>query len=136
MRLLDPLKKGLVVYGDDRHEPAAPDRLIAYGRSYEAEGKIHDALEFYWRAGDREGMERISQGALAEGDFFLFRQAMGYLGRKPERGELLSLMKNAEERGKLSFALLAAREAGDERAAARLERKMGGKTDDGENPKA
>jgi hypothetical protein len=135
MRPLDPIKKGLVLYGDGRHDPAPPGRLIAYGAAYEEEGRVHDALEFFWRARDQEGMKRIAQRAIAEGDFFLFRQATTYLGKKPERAELTSLMKNAEEHGKLSFALMAAREAGDERAAAEIKRKMGGDADGGGAPK-
>jgi hypothetical protein len=135
MRLLDPIKKGLVLYGDSRHDPAPPARLSVYGTAYEEEGKLHDALEFFWRAGDHEGMKRIGERAIADGDFFLFRQAASYLGKKPEPDELVGLMKNAQERGKLFFALMAAREAGDERAAAEIKRKMEGDADGRETPK-
>jgi hypothetical protein len=128
MRLLDPLKKSLLLYGDSNHNPASPDRLVAYGELYEEEGRIHDALEFYWRAGFTEGLERIEKSALAEGDFFLYRQAMGYLGREILKEDLAAVMKNAQHKGKLSFALMAAREAGDEKAAALIEKTIAQKT--------
>ncbi len=128
MRLLDPLKKGLIIYGDPDHNPASPDRLTAYGELYEEEGRIHDTLEFYWRAGFTEGMERISASALAEGDFFLYRQAMGYLGREIAKEDLAALIKNAQQKGKLSFALMAAKESGDEKAAALIEKTIADST--------
>jgi hypothetical protein len=125
MRLPDTLKKGLILYGDRTHAPAGPERLAEYGAAYESEGRMTDALECYWRAGLAEGVQRIAKNAVEEGDFFLYRQATVYLGRDMAAGELSTLSKNAEGRGKLSFALAAAREAGDDRRAAALAEKMG-----------
>jgi hypothetical protein len=124
MRLSDPLKKGLILYGDQTHAPASPERLAEYGAAYESEGRATDALEFFWRAGLAEGIERITRGAVDEGDFFIYRQAMTYLGRDMAAGELSTLSKNAEGRGKLAFALAAAQEAGDDRRAKALAERM------------
>lgn len=124
MRLPDPLKKGLILYGDDSHAPAAPQRLMEYGTAYETDSRFGDALEFFWQAGFTEGMERICRRAADEGDFFIYRQAMGYLERAMTAAELSALSRNAEERGKLAFALAAARQAGDDRRAAALADKM------------
>jgi hypothetical protein len=131
MRLPDSLKKGLILYGDRTHTPANPERLAEYGAAYESEGRIIDALEFFWRAGSAEGMQRIAQGAIDEGDYFLYRQATGYVGRDMTKDELSALSKNAEERGKLSYALAAAEQAGDNRRAAALTAKMGNGDADG-----
>jgi len=121
MRIPNPLKKGLVLYGDRSHTPVPPERLIEYGTAYESEGRNSDALEFFWRAGFVEGMERIAGRAVEEGDFFLYRQAMNFMERAMSAGELSALSVSAEQRGKLFFALSAAREAGDGRRAAALE---------------
>jgi tetratricopeptide (TPR) repeat protein len=124
MKLPDPLKKGLLLYGDRAHAPAEPERLAEYGAAYESEGRVTDALEFYRRAGLTEGIERIAAAAVSAGDFFLYRQAAAYLGRAMAARELSTLGKNAEERGKLAFALAAAREARDDRRAAALAERM------------
>jgi hypothetical protein len=121
MRIPDSLKKGLVLYGDRSHAPASPERLAEYAAAYESEGRNSDALEFFWQAGLTEGMERIARRAVEEGDFFLYRQAMTYLERDMSAGELSSLSVSAEKLGKLTFALSAAREAGDGRRIAALE---------------
>ncbi len=121
MRIPDPLKKGLILYGDRSHAPATPERLVEYAAAYESEGRNSDALEFFWQAGSTEGMERIARRAVEEGDFFLYRQAMTYLEREMTPSELSALSVSAEKLGKLSFALSAAREAGDGRRIAALE---------------
>jgi hypothetical protein len=130
MRLPDPLKKGLILYGDQTHAPASPERLAEYGAAYESEGRATDALEFFWRAGLTEGIERIARGAVDEGDFFIYRQAMIYLGRDMAAGELSALGKNAEGRGKLAFAVAAAQQAGDDRRAAALAARIGNSNGD------
>jgi len=121
MKLPNPLKKGLILYGDGSHAPAPSERLIEYATAYESEARYSDALESFWRAGSTEGMERIARRAIEEGDFFLYRQAMGYMERAMTADELSALSTAAEGRGKLTFALAAARQAGDGRRTAALE---------------
>ncbi|MBN2225060.1 MAG: hypothetical protein JW765_10325 [Deltaproteobacteria bacterium] len=135
MRLPNPLKKGLILYGDQTHEPASPERLVEYGTAYESEGRDSNALECFWQAGFTEGIQRIALRAIEEGDFFLYRQAMVYMERAMVADELLALSRNAEERGKLSFALAAAREAGDGKRTAALEAKIPKGDTDGEDHK-
>ncbi len=136
MRLPDSLKKGLLLYGDRTHDPAPSERLIDYGAAYESQGRTSDALECFWRAGSTEGMERIARHAVDEGDFFLYRQAMIYLERPMPAEELLALSKNAAGKGKLAFALAAAREAGDNRMVSALEAQMAEAAADGEDQKS
>ena len=136
MRLPNPLKKGLLLYGDRSHAPAGPERLVEYGVAYESEGRVTDALEFFWRSEFAEGMERIARRACEEGDFFLYRQAMSYLGKAMSPGDLAALSKVAEERGKLSFALAAAREAGDDRRASALAARIGAGDADEQKPES
>lgn len=133
MRLPDSLKKGLLLYGDRTRDPAPSERLVDYGAAYESEGRASDALECFWRAGFTEGIERIARYAVDEGDFFLFRQAMIYLERPMPAEELLALAKNAAGKGKLAFALSAAREAGDNRMVSALEAQIEGDGAGGED---
>jgi hypothetical protein len=131
MRLPDPLRKGLLLYGDRTHAPEPPERLVDYGAAYESEGRISDALESFWRARFTEGMERIARRASDEGDYFLYRQAMIYLGRPMPAAELVALSNKAAELGKLSFALAAARQAGDSHLVGALEARIAeGKADE------
>ncbi len=132
MRLPDSLKKGLILYGDHTHTPAESGRLVEYGKAFESQAKTSDALEFFRQAGSTEGMERIARRAVEEGDFFLYRQAVMYMERAMAAEDLSALAKAAEERGKLSFALAAAREAGDNRLVAALEAKIAKGDADGE----
>jgi len=136
MRLPNPLKKGILLYGDRTHAPAGSERLVEYGAAYESEGRVTDALEYFWRAEFTEGMERIARRACEEGDFFLYRQAMLYLGQAMSPGDLAALSKVAEERGKLSFALAAAKEAGDARRASALAARIGGGDAGEQDPKS
>lgn len=126
MRLPDSLKKGLILYGDHTHPPAPSERLIDHGSAYESQGRISDALECFWRARFTEGMERTARRAVDEGDFFLYQQAMMYMVQPMPADDLLALSKNAAERGKLAFALAAARQAGDSRMVSALEAQMTG----------
>jgi hypothetical protein len=136
MRLPDSLKKGLILYGDRTHSPAPSERLAEYGTAFESEGKTSDALEFFRQAKSTEGMERIARRSVEEGDFFLYRQAMVYMERAMTSDDLSALSKAAEGRGKLSFALTAAREAGDSRRVAALEAKAAKDNADGEGPES
>jgi len=124
MALLNPLKKGLVLYGDDSREPASEPALIEYGRVYEGEGRPSDALDFYGKAGYEEGMEAIIRRALDEGDFFLFRKGCTLIGREPETGDLTTLGENALKSGRLVFARQAFEAAGDKKGLKRTEQEM------------
>ena len=124
MALLNPLKKGLVLYGDDSREPASEPALIEYGRVYEGEGRPSDALDFYGKAGYEEGMEAIIRRALDEGDFFLFQKGCTLIGREPETGDLTTLGENALKSGRLVFARQAFEAAGDKKGLKRTEQEM------------
>jgi hypothetical protein len=124
MALLNPLKKGLVLYGDDSREPASEANLIEYGRAYEDEGRPSDALDFYGRAGYTERIETIVRRALDGGDYFLFQKACALIGREPEPGDLTTLGENALKSGRLVFARQAFEAAGDKKGLKRAENEM------------
>lgn len=124
MAFLNPLKKGLVLYGDASHEPASDSELIEHGRAYEQEGRLNDALDFYGQASFDEGIEEISRRALIDGDYFLFHRACVLTGREPDARELTDLAENALKAGRLSFARQAFEAAGDKKGLKRVEEEL------------
>ena len=125
MRLPDPIKKGLILYGDATHNPKASPELIEYGRLYLEEGRPNDALDFFSRAGFDEGIEEIVKQAVLDGDFFLYRRGMEFMGREMGKESLLRLAGNARKQGKFAFAREAYEIAGDDKAVKEVEGLMG-----------
>ena len=124
MRTPNTLKKGVILYGDSKKDPASPPELIAYGKAYIEGGRIHDALECYHRAGHTEGIERIVEEAVFAGDFFLYKIGMGFLGREIDKKDLNTLAKNADASGKLAFARDAYEATGNDKAKKEIEKKI------------
>lgn len=124
MRTPNTLKKGVILYGDSKKDPASPPELIAYGNNYIEGGRIHDALECYHRAGHTEGIEKIAGEAISSGDFFLYKIGMGFLGREMNKKDLNTLAKNAHASGKLAFARDAYEATGDDKAKKEIEKKI------------
>ncbi|MBN1573069.1 MAG: hypothetical protein JW984_07735 [Deltaproteobacteria bacterium] len=126
MGSLNPLKKGLLLYGDARRGPAQPEELLKYAERYMEEGGLADALNFYDAAGSDDGIRKIISAAVSSGDFFLYRRGCALLGSGMDRGELTNLAQNAKASGKLVFARDAYREAGDDKSAGEVEKLMEG----------
>jgi len=121
MTLLNPLKKGLLLYGDASQEPRSAAALVEYGNAYQEAGRPNDALDFYSQAGYEEGIEEIARGAQQEGDYFLFHRAAVLTGKEPETGDLKALAENALKKGWLVFARQAFEAAGDKKGIKRVE---------------
>ena len=83
-------------------------------------GLIHDAFEFYKKAGNMEGLEKILKFAEEEGDFFLVDCALKALNRSYTTGEWLKLAQKAEKLNKYLFASQAYKMAGKDDEVARL----------------
>ncbi len=83
-------------------------------------GMLHDAVEFYKKAGNKEGLERILEIAEDEGDFFLADLVLKSLGEDFDSGRWAKLGKRAEELKKYYFASQAYKMAGMDGEAARL----------------
>ncbi len=93
----------------DRSDPA---RLGHLGTCYLEEGRISDAIDFFEKVHDREGLTSILKLCLAEGDFFLYRRVARVLGISPTAEDWTKLGEAALSLGKLHFARSAYREAG------------------------
>lgn len=108
-KLLDPLKRRVVLYGKDTPREV----LIHYGDLYLEAGRPNDAVEFYGRAGDRERLLKIKDLALETGDAFLLGQVEAFLGEEFPEEVWGELGRRAKELGKYAFAQKAFARAGD-----------------------
>lgn len=69
-RLLRPLEKRDLINADG----VDPEVLRAYGQLYFEAGRFSDALDFYLRAEDKEGLAGLKARALEVGDSFLLHR--------------------------------------------------------------
>jgi len=82
----------------------APEELVQIGRVYTAAGFLSDAVDFWAKAGDKEGLDRLSAQAIEDGDFFLYNRIKKVLHQPLDPGDLGRLAENAERLGKSAFA--------------------------------
>lgn len=85
-------------------QAASAEVLLSWGEHYEEVGSLHDAVDFYEKAGAKEALSRILDRARADGNVFLFRRIVRLLGLEPGPEEWAVLAGRAEELGKLTFA--------------------------------
>ena len=85
-----------------------PDKLKTAGRSMIEAGFLSDAVDFLAKAGDREGLARVIEIVIGEGDVFLFTRALKALGRQATEAEWDQLEQTAVRLGKQAFAARAA----------------------------
>ena len=79
-------------------------QLLKWGRLYEEEGLINDAIDFYEKANSPESLENLLPLALQEGDAFIYARLIKALGRQAAADEWIRLGKRAAELGKDDFA--------------------------------
>ena len=132
MRLPDFMKKGLMLYGDAKTSPDSPETLAKLAKAYREEGRVHDALECFRLVNHPKGIEEIVNEAVSEGDYFLFLRGMEALNLPIDKTRLIELARSAREKGKLTFAFMAYRDAGDEALAREVESLMSNASQNGE----
>lgn len=93
-----------------------------YGEKFMALGWWEDALEFFRKGDDAQGLEKIKNHCLETGDAFLLAR----LGVRQETQTWQRLAERALKLGKLHFAKRAFGLAGDSTQAARVAGLMGG----------
>jgi len=94
-----------------------PELCREYGEKFLAQGWWEDALEFFQKAGDSQGLEKIKNHCLATGDAYL----LGRLGVGQDPQTWRQLAEQALDLGKLRFARRAYELAGDPDKAAMVE---------------
>lgn len=98
---------------DILNQPAVSvEKLVQWGQVYEDEGMVHDALNFYEKAGARGALTRLLERAREDGDSFLFSRTSRILGIEPDEEEWNALAERARSLGKLLFAEQAYAKAG------------------------
>jgi hypothetical protein len=101
---------------------AKPEELRRQGEEFLQAGWLSDAIDFFSQAGDRNGMEKIRDIAVEEGDTFLFRCTLKAMDAVAEEAEWERLADRAFELKKLQFAREAYRMSGDRKSLDKVDR--------------
>lgn len=80
------------------------ESLTRQGLELAEQGLLDEALNYFVRARNREGMEKVLEKSRREGDTFSFEAAVRALGREVSREEWEQLAERALERGLLWFS--------------------------------
>jgi hypothetical protein len=99
-----------------------PGELSRLGRRFLEEGWLCDAIDFFKKAEDLEGLATIRKISIEEGDVFLLRQSVKASGEAAGEDEWKQIGDRALELGKLQFAREAFRMVGDRRAMEKIDR--------------
>lgn len=81
--------------------------LINLGNQFFEQARFMDALDFYHKCHNTEGLQRIRQVAMEQGDFFLFQKLIEMQGENPPPATWEKLGEQAMSLGKYLFALKA-----------------------------
>jgi hypothetical protein len=84
---------------------AAVESLTDWGEFYLETDLVHDAVDFFEKAGVQEPLRKLLELAREEGDVFLMRRVYAILGQEPTAREWLAVANQAERLGKFLFAL-------------------------------
>lgn len=90
-------------------EKSPPATLSQIGRDFFAAERYSDALDFFEKAKDAEGLRKIKDLALSLGDTFLLSRLDRFDRTLITRAEWEATAKKAEEAGRGSMALFVAR---------------------------
>jgi len=120
-KLPDPLTRRDILYG--KNTPA--ESLREYGDLYLRDGRPNDAVEFFGQARYTEGLRRIRQMAMDEGDLFLFSRAAEFLQEEVSADDWRKLGNKALELGKHLFALKCFEKIGDREGIKRARERLG-----------
>lgn len=90
------------------------DRLVEWGRTFEEQEQINDAIDFYIKAGSSDALQRLIPAAIEDGDVFLYTRLTKALRVPVSAGEWIALGNRAAELGKDAYAREAFRKGGVE----------------------
>ena len=99
-----------------------PEDLRRKGEEFLQAGWLNDAIDFFGKAGDQNGLEKIRDITIEEGDVFLFRSALKALDATANEGLWKELADRAFALGKYQFAREAYRMAGDRKSLDKVDR--------------
>jgi hypothetical protein len=90
------------------------ETLINFGQEYLKQGRWLEALEFFERAPDPEGLQTLKNRGLEEGDPFLYKQACRFLKENPDPTGWKLIGEKALSQGRWLQALTAFKALADE----------------------
>jgi hypothetical protein len=99
-----------------------PDDLRRQGEEFLQAGWLSDAIDFFNKAGDQNGLEKVRDIAISEGDVFLFRRTLKALEASASENQWKELADRALDLGKLQFAREGYRMAGDRKSLDKVDR--------------
>lgn len=109
-KVLNCLKKR-----DLLHNPQInSDQLSQYGREYFSEDRLADALNFFEKAKNQEGIRRIRERSIEDGDPFLLQQTSKLLKESAPEAAWRKAGEKALADGRFQQALTAFRAIPDE----------------------
>jgi hypothetical protein len=127
-------KKGLPHYKKKQQllhaKDARPDDLRRQGEEFLQAGWLSDAIDFFGKAGDQNGLEKIRDITISEGDVFLFRRTLKALDTTASEDQWKELADRALELGKLQFAREAYRMAGDRKSLDKVDQLINPETEE------
>jgi hypothetical protein len=103
-----------------------PAALKMRGRELLEQGLFDDALEFFIKAQDHEGMEKILEECRRTGDAFTFEATLRALGRAAAREEWERMAQTALDSGQLWFAYRAFEKADNQAGLQKVREQMAG----------
>ncbi len=102
-------KRDLIQEATTDHET-----LIKLGQEVLKQGRWMEALEFFERAPDPEGLQTLKKKGLEEGDPFLYKQACRFLKENPDSADWKLIGEKALSQGRWHQALAAFKALADE----------------------
>jgi hypothetical protein len=109
-KIVSCLKKRDLLHGPN----TPPEELSQYGREYLQAHRLVDALDFFEKARDQEGIRQVKKVSLEEGDFFLLQQSSKLLKEAVPDEVWKGLGERNLSRGKFQEALSAFKVVKDE----------------------
>jgi hypothetical protein len=97
-----------------------------YGWDYFKQDRPVDALDFFEKAQDMEGIRRIREWSLEQGDPFLLQQTSKLLKEPVTEDSWRKVVERAQAAGRLQQALTAAKALGDEEKIQEIQALMKG----------
>jgi hypothetical protein len=97
------------------HNPQiSNEQLSQYGREYFNQGQLVDALNFFEKAQDLEGIRQIRERSIEEGDPFLLQQTSKLLKETAPEGAWRKVGEKASADGRFQQAMTAFKVIHDE----------------------
>jgi len=109
------------------------DSLLAFGELYLEEGYLYEAMEFFEKAREPSGLDRVRDAAVADGDVGLLewidRNGLSELSPQVWR----AAAENATKAGSYRFAARAFEKAGDDKRATEAREATAASASEGKN---